>query len=50
MTRWARFRSNDGQTGFGVFEETHILEYEGDIFGEARPTGRERALSRGGAR
>jgi len=40
MTRWARFRSNDGQTGFGVFEETHILEYEGDLFAGARPTGR----------
>jgi 2-keto-4-pentenoate hydratase/2-oxohepta-3-ene-1,7-dioic acid hydratase in catechol pathway len=40
MTRWARFRSNDGRIGFGTFEETHIREYEGDIFGEARPTGR----------
>jgi 2-keto-4-pentenoate hydratase/2-oxohepta-3-ene-1,7-dioic acid hydratase in catechol pathway len=40
MTRWARFRSNDGRIGFGMFEETHILEYEGDLFGGARPTGR----------
>jgi 2-keto-4-pentenoate hydratase/2-oxohepta-3-ene-1,7-dioic acid hydratase in catechol pathway len=40
MTRWARFRSNDGRIGFGAFEETHILEYEGDLFGAARPTGR----------
>src|SRR5579863_10685818 len=40
MTRWARFRSNDGETGFGVFEETRILEYEGDFFAGARPTGR----------
>ncbi len=40
MTRWARFRSNDGRIGFGVFEETHILEYEGDFFAGARPTGR----------
>jgi 2-keto-4-pentenoate hydratase/2-oxohepta-3-ene-1,7-dioic acid hydratase in catechol pathway len=40
MTRWARFRSNDGRLGFGVFEETRILEYQGDLFAEARPTGR----------
>jgi hypothetical protein len=40
MTRWARFRSSDGRTGFGIFEETHILEYEGDFFAGARPTGR----------
>jgi 2-keto-4-pentenoate hydratase/2-oxohepta-3-ene-1,7-dioic acid hydratase in catechol pathway len=38
MTRWARFRSNDGRIGFGTFDGTRILEYEGDIFGEARPT------------
>jgi 2-keto-4-pentenoate hydratase/2-oxohepta-3-ene-1,7-dioic acid hydratase in catechol pathway len=40
MTRWARFRSNDGQTGFGILEETRILEYEGDFFAGAQPTGR----------
>jgi 2-keto-4-pentenoate hydratase/2-oxohepta-3-ene-1,7-dioic acid hydratase in catechol pathway len=40
MTRWARFRSNDGRIGFGTFEGTDILEYAGDLFGEARPTGR----------
>src|ERR1700757_4866490 len=40
MSRWARFRLNDGGMGFGVFEETHILEYDGDLFGEKRPTGR----------
>jgi 2-keto-4-pentenoate hydratase/2-oxohepta-3-ene-1,7-dioic acid hydratase in catechol pathway len=40
MTRWARFRSNDGRIRFGMFEETHILEYEGDFFAGARPTGR----------
>jgi 2-keto-4-pentenoate hydratase/2-oxohepta-3-ene-1,7-dioic acid hydratase in catechol pathway len=43
MTRWARFRSNDGRVGFGKFEETHILEFDGDFFGEARPTGRSLA-------
>lgn len=40
MSRWARFRSNDGRLGFGMFEDTHILEYEGDLFGDKRPTGR----------
>jgi 2-keto-4-pentenoate hydratase/2-oxohepta-3-ene-1,7-dioic acid hydratase in catechol pathway len=40
MTRWARFQPNDGRIGFGVFEDTHILEYEGDCFAGARPTGR----------
>jgi 2-keto-4-pentenoate hydratase/2-oxohepta-3-ene-1,7-dioic acid hydratase in catechol pathway len=38
--RWARFRSNDGRIGFGMFEDTHITEYEGDLFGASRPTGR----------
>jgi 2-keto-4-pentenoate hydratase/2-oxohepta-3-ene-1,7-dioic acid hydratase in catechol pathway len=40
MIRWARFRSNDGRDGFGVFADTHIVEYEGDFFGSPRPTGR----------
>src|SRR5258708_18024587 len=40
MTRWARFRSNGGQTGYGIFEDTRILEYEGDFFAGAQPTGR----------
>jgi 2-keto-4-pentenoate hydratase/2-oxohepta-3-ene-1,7-dioic acid hydratase in catechol pathway len=40
MTYWARFRSNDGQIGFGAFDGEHIAEYEGDLFGAARPTGR----------
>jgi 2-keto-4-pentenoate hydratase/2-oxohepta-3-ene-1,7-dioic acid hydratase in catechol pathway len=38
--QWARFRSNDGRIGFGVFGDTHIDEYEGDLFGASRPTGR----------
>jgi 2-keto-4-pentenoate hydratase/2-oxohepta-3-ene-1,7-dioic acid hydratase in catechol pathway len=38
--QWARFRSNDGRIGFGAFEDTHITEYEGDMFGTPRPTGR----------
>ena len=38
--RWARFRSSDGRIGFGVFEDAHISEYEGDLYGMPRPTGR----------
>lgn len=40
MTRWARFQSSDGRIGFGMFEDSRILEYEGDFFAGARPTGR----------
>ncbi len=40
MTRWARFRSNDGRTGFGTFADGHVAEYEGDMFGTPRPAGR----------
>ncbi|MEP6883397.1 MAG: fumarylacetoacetate hydrolase family protein [Gammaproteobacteria bacterium] len=40
MTRWARFRSNDGRTGFGMFADGHVAEYEGDMFGTPRPAGR----------
>jgi 2-keto-4-pentenoate hydratase/2-oxohepta-3-ene-1,7-dioic acid hydratase in catechol pathway len=38
--RWARFRSSDESIGFGLFEDTHIREYEGELFGVPRPTGR----------
>jgi 2-keto-4-pentenoate hydratase/2-oxohepta-3-ene-1,7-dioic acid hydratase in catechol pathway len=37
--QWARFRSEDGRIGFGVLDGTCIAEYEGDMFGVARPTG-----------
>jgi len=40
MTRWARFREHDGRSGFGIFEESQVLEYDGDFFAAARPTGR----------
>jgi 2-keto-4-pentenoate hydratase/2-oxohepta-3-ene-1,7-dioic acid hydratase in catechol pathway len=40
MVQWARFRSNDGRDGFGIFEEGHIVEYEGDLFDSPRPAGR----------
>jgi 2-keto-4-pentenoate hydratase/2-oxohepta-3-ene-1,7-dioic acid hydratase in catechol pathway len=48
MTRWARFRTGDGRIGFGMFEETHILECEGDLFGSIRPTGA--SIARGDCR
>src|ERR1700686_2363702 len=38
--QWARFRSNDGRTGFGVFDGKHIAEYAGDMFGAPPATGR----------
>jgi len=38
--QWARFRSNDGRLGFGVLQDEHIAEFEGDLFGAPRPTGR----------
>ena len=45
MVQWASFRSNDGRVGFGVFEETHIVEYEGDLFDSPRPAGRTIAMN-----
>jgi 2-keto-4-pentenoate hydratase/2-oxohepta-3-ene-1,7-dioic acid hydratase in catechol pathway len=40
MSRWARFRLNDGRLGFGLLEDNRVLEHEGDFFGDNRPTGR----------
>ena len=45
MTCWARFRSSDGRMGFGVLDGEYIAEYEGDLFGAARPAGR--SIARG---
>lgn len=39
MTRWARFRSQDGRVGFGVVDGTRIAEYDGDMFAAPRATG-----------
>ena len=39
MTLWTRFKFPDGRPGFGALEGDQILEYEGDLFGEATPTG-----------
>jgi 2-keto-4-pentenoate hydratase/2-oxohepta-3-ene-1,7-dioic acid hydratase in catechol pathway len=41
MSRWARFRSNEGHLGFGVLEGTQILEYQGELFSGKQPTGRQ---------
>lgn len=38
--QWTRFRSGDGRTGFGVIEDDHITEYEGEMFGTSRPVDR----------
>ncbi len=38
--RWGRFRTDDGQIGFGVIEGDTVAEHAGDLFGAARPTGR----------
>jgi 2-keto-4-pentenoate hydratase/2-oxohepta-3-ene-1,7-dioic acid hydratase in catechol pathway len=37
---WARFRPSEGLPGFGLVEGTRVLEFEGDLFAEKRPTGR----------
>jgi 2-keto-4-pentenoate hydratase/2-oxohepta-3-ene-1,7-dioic acid hydratase in catechol pathway len=39
MARWARYRSNDGRRGFGVFDGANLAQYDGDIFASPRPTG-----------
>ena len=38
-TRWARFRSQEGRIGFGVFADDRIVEYEGDLFDSPRAAG-----------
>jgi 2-keto-4-pentenoate hydratase/2-oxohepta-3-ene-1,7-dioic acid hydratase in catechol pathway len=38
-TRWARFRTKDGNLGFGTYTEAGILVHDGDLFGTAWPTG-----------
>ncbi len=37
--QWARFQSQDGRIGFGVLDGETLAEYEGDMFGVARPAG-----------
>ncbi|HEY3852203.1 MAG TPA: fumarylacetoacetate hydrolase family protein [Steroidobacteraceae bacterium] len=40
MSGWARFLAHDGRAGFGIVEDSRILEYDGAIFGDKRATGR----------
>jgi 2-keto-4-pentenoate hydratase/2-oxohepta-3-ene-1,7-dioic acid hydratase in catechol pathway len=44
MTQWVRFRAAGGNVGFGKLEEGGIRECQGDMFAEARATGRSVAL------
>ena len=39
MTQWARYRVADGRVGFGTLEAERIVEHEGNLFEEPRPTG-----------
>src|ERR1700681_3517873 len=39
MTQWARYRAADGRLGFGTLEAERIVEHEGNLFEEPRPTG-----------
>lgn len=40
MARWARFQLEGGGTGFGALEDSQVSVYEGEMFGDKRPTGR----------
>jgi len=40
VVHWARFRTPDGQTGFGTLSDAGLAVHEGEMFGAARPTGR----------
>jgi 2-keto-4-pentenoate hydratase/2-oxohepta-3-ene-1,7-dioic acid hydratase in catechol pathway len=44
VTSWARFRS-ETRVGFGILENDHILEHEGDMFEAPRSTGRSLAAN-----
>jgi 2-keto-4-pentenoate hydratase/2-oxohepta-3-ene-1,7-dioic acid hydratase in catechol pathway len=37
--RWARFRTQEGSTGFGTYTDAGIAVHDGELFGAARPTG-----------
>jgi 2-keto-4-pentenoate hydratase/2-oxohepta-3-ene-1,7-dioic acid hydratase in catechol pathway len=43
-TRWVRYKSLDGHTGFGVLEADGILEHEGSMFGRNSSTGESSAI------
>ena len=44
MTNWVRFR-HQGKTGFGTLTQSEISVHDGEMFGDARPNGRQLALS-----
>ena len=44
MSLWVRFSLAAGTSGFGECQSGTIIEYEGSLFGEKRPTGRRHAL------
>jgi 2-keto-4-pentenoate hydratase/2-oxohepta-3-ene-1,7-dioic acid hydratase in catechol pathway len=39
MACWARFRSHDGRSGFGILDGVRISEYTGDLFASPQPSG-----------
>ena len=43
MTNWVRFRHH-GMNGFGTLTQSSILVHDGEMFGAARPSGRQLAL------
>jgi 2-keto-4-pentenoate hydratase/2-oxohepta-3-ene-1,7-dioic acid hydratase in catechol pathway len=40
MAQWVRFRTVDGDLGFGTLVDGEILEHQGDMFGATHSTGR----------
>jgi 2-keto-4-pentenoate hydratase/2-oxohepta-3-ene-1,7-dioic acid hydratase in catechol pathway len=44
MTSWIRFQSADGCVGFGLLEDDCVAEYQGDMFGNAHPSGTRRSF------
>lgn len=44
MQKWLRFE-HAGQTGFGRLDGDQVVEHEGDLFAQPRPTGRDFALT-----
>jgi 2-keto-4-pentenoate hydratase/2-oxohepta-3-ene-1,7-dioic acid hydratase in catechol pathway len=41
MASWIRFRQPHGHLGFGVLDNGSIAEYDGDMFADATPNGRQ---------
>ncbi len=45
MTSWIRFRTPNADIEFGVLDKGRVTQYEGDMFGDARATGRQWPLA-----